>query len=59
MAQVLKMFQLANQDRVPKVQIGSGRVEACLHPQWTPLFGGLRQTLAQIFLADEFGQTLL
>src|ERR1035438_7416126 len=32
-AEVLKMFELAQQDRVPQVQIGSGWIEARLHPQ--------------------------
>src|SRR5208337_3509241 len=32
-SEVLKMFQLAQQNRVPEVQIGRGRIEARFHPQ--------------------------
>jgi len=33
MSEILKMFELAQKDRVSEVEIGRGRIEAGLHPQ--------------------------
>ena len=41
-AQILKVFQLTNQDRVSEVQVWRGGVKARLHTQRTSLFGRLR-----------------
>jgi hypothetical protein len=59
MAEVLEVLHFPNQHRVSEVQIGRGRVESSLHAQRPALFRGRLQTLAQILLTNQFGQTLL
>src|SRR5689334_12389822 len=48
-AQVLKLPQLVDHDRVSEMQVGCSRVHAELHPQWTP---GL-ELVAQLGLHDQ------
>ena len=58
-AEILKMFQLAQHDGVPKVQVGSGRVHAELHAQRFARGARLLQLGAQFGLADDFRRALL
>ena len=58
MAQILKMLHLAQQHGVAEVQVGRGGIEARFHAQRTAPCGG-GQALAQVFFANEFGETLL
>lgn len=58
MAQVLKMLQLPQQNRVAEMEIGCGRVKARFHAQRAAGFRSLHEALAQIFLTDDFGGAL-
>jgi hypothetical protein len=53
------MFHLAQQDGVAQVQIGRGGIEAGLHAQRPAGLGGLNQSFAQVFFANDLGQTFL
>ena len=59
MTHVLKMFELANQNRVTKMQIGRGGIEAGFHLEGLAGFERFFQTLAQFLLANNFHRALL
>jgi hypothetical protein len=58
-AQVLEMFHLAQQDGVAQVQVGRGGVEAGFHAQRAAGLRRLHQAFAQVFFANDLGQTFL
>ena len=58
-SEILKMFQLAQQDRVPQVQIGSGRIEARLHPQRLARGERAFELRAQFGFFDDLRRALL
>ena len=57
MAEILKMLELAQNDRVAEVQVGSGRIHAELDAQRFAGGARLLQLGPQIFLADNFCRT--
>ena len=57
-AQVLKMFQLAQHDGVAQVQVGRGRVHAQLHAQRLAGLARSFELRAQIFFANNFRRAL-
>ncbi len=59
MAEVLEMLHLAQQDGVAQVQVGGSRVETGLDSQRTDGLGRLHQAFAQVFFANDLGQTFL
>ena len=59
MAQILKVLQLAHQDRMAKMQIGSSGVEARLHAQRFTRLPGRLQALAQVSNPDNLSRPLL
>src|SRR5208282_2808420 len=58
-AEILKMFELAQQDGMAEVEVGSSRIEARLHPQ--RLAGSERafELGAQFGFLDDLGRALL
>src|SRR5271168_2588395 len=58
MAQVLTVFELAQQDCMPQMQIGRGRIETRFHPERAALASAQQNTLAKVLLADQFGKAL-
>src|SRR5207302_11033978 len=54
-AHVLEMFQLAQQDGVAEVQVGSGGVETCLYAQWFAGDERFLQLSAEFRFATELG----
>ena len=59
MTEVLKMFELAQKDRVSKVKVGRGRVEPGFHAQRGARSTGLLQLLAKLRLLHDFRGALL
>ena len=57
--QILKMFELAQHNRVAEMQVGSGRVHAQLHAQRLARSPRLLQLGAQFGLANDFRGALL
>src|SRR5207302_6049294 len=58
-AEVLKVFELAQHDRVAEVQVGSSRVHSELHAQRLACRTGLFKFGAQFGFADDFRCSLL
>ena len=56
MAEVLKVFELAQQDGVAEVQVGSGGIEAGLDAQGLAGGAGLLQLRAQFGFFDDLGR---
>ena len=53
MAEVLKVFHLAQEHGVAQVQVRRGGVEAGLDAKLAARFGGLDEALAQVLFADD------
>ena len=58
-AQILKVFHLAQKHGVAQVQIGRGGIEARLHAQRTAGLGGFREARLQVLFADDLREALL
>ena len=59
MAQILKMFHLAQQNGVAQMQIGRRRIEPGFHAQRPACLGGLDQAFTQVFFTNDLGQAFL
>ena len=59
MAQILKMFHLAQQHGVAQMQIRRGRIEARFHAQGPARLGRLQQAFAQVLFANDLDQAFL
>ena len=59
MAEILKVLELAQNNRVAEMQVGSSRVHAELHAQRLSGSSRLLQLGTQVSFADDFGGALL
>ncbi len=59
MPEILKMFELAQHDRMPEMKVGSGRVHTEFHAEWLAGGAGLLQFGAQVGFANNLRGALL
>jgi hypothetical protein len=57
--EILEMFHLAQQDGVAQMQVGRRGIEAGFHAQRPACLRRLHQAFAQVFFANDLGQTFL
>src|SRR5258708_29521479 len=58
-SEILKMLQLAQQHRVPQMQIGRGRIKARLHSEWLARSDRAFELRAQLGFLDDLRRALL
>src|SRR5262249_23977921 len=57
MAEILKMFELVDEDCMAEMQIGSCRIESSFDAQWTMFFEGTSQSGFQFCLVNDLHHT--